>query len=157
MTEIDKKNLNIWHKLYERWIISAKKIKNDNTLADGVNISEEIDIEKEIWSCALEFKNNGIELPESMAKFKSYTKSYKEIYKELASENSSTESESIDETGKKITRPVNPEIATQRQNLHIRYYELREKSEFKKNKCLEILHSEFPQWTVSTIETYLKK
>ena len=156
MTEIDI-NLNKWQKLYQSWITSAKNIKNDNTLIDDVNISELLDIEKDIWSLALEFKESGIELPESMAQFKSYDDRYEEICSELTNEISSAESESIDETGKKITRPVNPEIATQRQNLHIRYYELREKSEFKKNKCLEILHSEFPQWTVSTIETYLKK
>ena len=156
MTEIDS-NSNRWLKLYQSWIVAAKNIKNDDTLADNANISELLDIENEIWSLALEFKEADIELPESMAQFKSYDDRYEEICSELTNEISSAESESIDETGKKITRPVNPEIATQRQNLHIRYYELREKSEFKKNKCLEILHSEFPQWTVSTIETYLKK
>ena len=55
MIEIDI-NLNKWQKLYQSWITSAKNIKNDNTLADDANISELLDIEKEIWSLVLEFK-----------------------------------------------------------------------------------------------------
>ena len=156
MIEIDI-NLNKWQKLYQSWITSAKNIKNDNTLIDDANISELLDIEKEIWSLALEFKEAGIELPESMAQFKSYVDRYNEICSELTNESSSAESDSIDESDKKVTRPIDPEIATNRKNLNIRYLELKDRIGYTKKKCLEMLSDEFPQWTVSTIETYLKK
>ena len=155
MIEIDI-NLNKWQKLYQSWIASAKNIKNDNTLADNANISELLDIEKEIWSLALEFKEAGIELPESMAKFKSYTVFYNEICSNLT-EIETAESDSLDESDKKVTRPIDPEIATNRKNLNIRYLELKDRIGYTKKKCLEMLSDEFPQWTVSTIETYLKK
>ena len=149
MTEIDS-NSNRWLKLYQSWIVAAKNIKNDDTLADNANISELLDIEKEIWSLALEFKEAGIELPESMAKFKSYTVFYNEICSNLP------EIETA-ESDKKVTRPIDPEVATNRKNLNIRYLELKDRIGYTKKKCLEILTAEFPQWTVSTIETYLKK
>ena len=44
MTEIDS-NSNRWLKLYQSWIVAAKNIKNDDTLADNANISELLDIE----------------------------------------------------------------------------------------------------------------
>ena len=157
MTEIDDKSLSLWHNLYERWLVSAKEIKNDNTLSDDANISELLDIEKEIWSLALELKESGIELPESMARFKTYTVFYNEICSELKNEISSAESDAIDESDKKVTRPIDPEVATNRKNLNIRYLELKDRIDYTKKKCLEILTAEFPQWTVSTIETYLKK
>ena len=47
MTEIDS-NSNRWLKLYQSWIVAAKNIKNDDTLADNANISELLDIEKSI-------------------------------------------------------------------------------------------------------------
>ena len=156
MTEIDS-NSNRWLKLYQSWIVAAKNIKNDDTLVDNANISELLDIENEIWSLALEFKEAGIELPESMAQFKSYVDLYNEICSELKNELSSTESDSIDESDKKVTRPIDPKIATNRKNLNIRYYELKDTRGLTKKKCLEILAAEFPQWTISTIETYLKK
>ena len=156
MTEIDS-NSNRWLKLYQSWIVAAKNIKNDDTLVDNANISELLDIENEIWSLALEFKEAGIELPESMAQFKSYVDLYNEICSELKNEISSAESDAIDESDKKVTRPIDPKIATNRKNLNIRYYELKDTRGFTKKKCLEMLSDEFPQWTVSTIETYLKK
>ena len=52
MTEIDNKSLSFWHNLYEHWLVSAKEIKNDKTLADDANISELLDIENEILSLA---------------------------------------------------------------------------------------------------------
>ena len=149
MIEIDI-NLNKWQKIYQSWIASAKNIKNDNTLIDDANISELLDIEKDIWSLALEFKESGIELPESMAKFKSYTVFYNEICSNLP------EIETA-ESDKKVTRPIDPEVATNRKNLNIRYLELKDRIGYTKKKCLEILTAEFPQWTVSTIETYLNK
>jgi len=78
MTEIDNNNLSLWHNLYERWLDSAKEIKNDNTLSDDANISELLDIEKEIWSLALDFKEADAEFPESMKTFKPYEKLYEE-------------------------------------------------------------------------------
>ena len=78
MTEIDNNNLSLWHNLYERWLVSAKEIKNDNTLSDDANISELLDIEKEIWSLALDFKEADVEFPESMQTFKPYEKLYEE-------------------------------------------------------------------------------
>jgi len=77
MIEIDI-NLNKWQKLYQSWITSAKNIKNDNTLIDDANISELLDIEKEIWSLALDFKEADVEFPESMQTFKPYEKLYEE-------------------------------------------------------------------------------
>ena len=112
---------------------------------------------KKKWSLALEFKEAGIELPESMAQFKSYVDLYNEICSELKNEISSAESDAIDESDKKVTRPIDPKIATNRKNLNIRYFELKDTRGFTKKKCLEILSDEFPQWTTSTIETYLKK
>ena len=156
MIEIDI-NLNKWQKIYQSWIAYAKNIKNDNTLFDNANISELLDIEKKIWSLALEFKEAGIELPESMAQFKSYVVRYNEICSELTNEGSSAESDSFDEPYKIVTRPIDPEVATNRKNLNIRYLELKDRRGLTKKKCLEMLSDEFPQWTVSTIETYLKK
>ena len=49
MIEIDI-NLNKWQKLYQSWIVAAKNIKNDDTLADNANISELLDIEKKMVS-----------------------------------------------------------------------------------------------------------
>ena len=92
-----------------------------------------------------------------MAQFKSYVDRYNEICSELTNESSSAESDSIDESDKKVTRPIDPEVATNRKNLNIRYFELKDTRGFTKKKCLEMLSDEFPQWTVSTIETYLKK
>ena len=85
-----------------------------------------------------------------MAKFKSYTVFYNEICSNLP------EIETV-ESDKKVTRPIDPEVATNRKNLNIRYLELKDRRGFTKKKCLEMLSDEFPQWTVSTIETYLKK
>ena len=78
MTEIDDKYLSLWDNLHMRWLVCAKEIKNDNLLSDDLNISKLIDIEKEIWSLGLEFEESGIELPESMKRFKPYIKLYEE-------------------------------------------------------------------------------
>ena len=81
-----------------------------------------------------------------MEDFKPFLERYHEICSELPN--------NVD---KRITRPKNPKVAKQIQKLHIRYLVLKDKKGYTKKKCLEILAAEFPQWAVSTIETYLKK
>ena len=92
------------------------------------------------------FTTVGIELPKAMEDFKPFLERYHEICSELPN--------NVD---KRITRPKNPKVAKQIQKLHIRYLVLKDKKGYIKKKCLEILAAEFPQWAVSTIETYLKK
>ena len=58
---------------------------------------------------------------------------------------------------KKKTRPKDLKRDKNNQKLQKRYYELSMKKGLKKNKCLDILEKEFPYWSRSTIETYLKR
>ena len=58
---------------------------------------------------------------------------------------------------KKKTKPKDPKLGARKQRLRKRFYELREIEELTKDKSLKILHEEFPRWSRSTIETYLKK
>ena len=58
---------------------------------------------------------------------------------------------------KEKTRPKDPKRDKNIQKLRKRYYEFREKKGLKKDKCLDILETEFPFWSRSTIVTYLKK
>ena len=146
MTEIDNKSLSFWHNLYKRWLVSATKIIKVDTFSDDTDISELLDIENEISTCINAFTTVGIELPKAMEDFKPFLERYNEICSELPN--------NVD---KRITRPKNPKVAKQIQKLHIRYLVLKDKKGYTKKKCLEILAAEFPQWTVSTIETYLKK
>ena len=54
-------------------------------------------------------------------------------------------------------RPKSPDTEKRMKLLHSRFYELSEKDGLKISKCLEKLVEEFPEWTKSTIQTYLKK
>ena len=58
---------------------------------------------------------------------------------------------------KNKTRPKDPKLGARKLRLSKRYYELHFIEGLKKDKCLKILHEEFPPWSRSTIETYLKK
>ena len=78
MTEIDNKSLSLWEALHRKWYNTIQSINLDGTLVDDANISELLDIEKEIWSLILEFKEADVELPESMKRFKPYIKLYEE-------------------------------------------------------------------------------
>ena len=68
-----------------------------------------------------------------------------------------TESNSDAAKPRKNTRPKDPNRQEKIQKLHIRYFELNNKQGLKKDKCLDILEKEFPDWTKSTISTYLKR
>ena len=72
MTEIDEKSLSLWEALHRKWYNTIQSINLDGTLVDDANISELLDIEKEIWSLILEFKEADVELPESMKTFKPF-------------------------------------------------------------------------------------
>ena len=54
-------------------------------------------------------------------------------------------------------RPKNLKIQKRKKLLQTRFYDLSKKKGLKTPKCLEILVKEFPEWTKSTIQTYLKK
>ena len=58
---------------------------------------------------------------------------------------------------KKKTRPKDPKRDKNIQKLRKRYHELRDKKGLKRDKCLDMLETEFPFWSRSTIETYLKR
>jgi len=58
---------------------------------------------------------------------------------------------------KKTTRPKDPEAAKEKKRLNVKYLELKDTKGLDKDTCLDILEKEFPDWTRSTIETYIKK
>ena len=57
----------------------------------------------------------------------------------------------------KILVTKNPQVEEKRKQLNLRYFKLKDNKEYTKSRCLDILEKEFPNWTRSTIETYLKK
>ena len=60
-------------------VTSIEKLKKkENFTKKKVITSIDIDIEKKIWSCVLDFKEADVEFPESMQTFKPYEKVYEE-------------------------------------------------------------------------------
>jgi len=85
-----------WSELHKRWCELAELINRDGTFSDDANILELIDIEKKIWSCVLDFKEAGIESPETMKTFKPYLNLYEEILTKQNKINSTAAIENIE-------------------------------------------------------------
>ena len=96
MTDATNLNEERWTKLHNRWSELFQLINLDGTFSDDANISELIDIEKKIWSCVLDFKEAGVEFPESMKTFKPYDKLYEEQLANRHKNISTTDNENIE-------------------------------------------------------------
>ena len=72
-----RKLINKWNELHLKWCDAVQLIKLDDTLGDNSNISDMLELENAIWNLACEFKDNQIDLPDSMQNFKTFLVRFK--------------------------------------------------------------------------------
>ena len=148
--------INTWNELHLKWCDAVQLIKLDDTLGDNSNISDMLELENAIWNLACDFKDNQIDLPDSMQNFKTFLVRYNEVRSQPLEASSIEEikKESLNKGG----RPKDIKKAKLKAKLCQEYYKLREEKGFNRNKALELLSKDkrFSIWTKSTIETYLK-
>ena len=120
---------------YNDWLELAQVIKFDRSSADKLLISKIREIEDEIKSVL-----------EDNRSFYDFMTNWEPLSKE-----------NIDQYNpKQETRKKDPEVEFSKMKLRKRDFKLKEEG-FTSKKRKEILAKEFPKWTISTIETYLKR
>ena len=126
--------------IYKEWFLLAKEVKFDDSEKDDVKLGRLRDIEFDIDSY---FENRGEDISDEFEWIKTWSPLSKE--------------EKLKIQEKQGGRPKSLHTEEQKTRLRKRYYHLIDKIGHSKTKCLEILKEEFPFWSISTIDTYLKR
>ena len=126
--------------IYKEWFLLAKEVKFDDSEKDDVKLCRLRDIEFDIDGY---FEERGQDVSAEFEWIK--------IWSPLSKE------EKLKIKEKQGGRPKSLHTAEQKTRLRKRYYHLIDKIGHSKTKCLEILKDEFSLWSISTIDTYLKR
>lgn len=127
--------------IYKEWQLLKKEIKFDDSQKDSIKLCRLRKIEYDIDNY---FEDRGSDISD---KFE-WTQSWSPLTKE--------EKRKLQEN--QGGRPKDTHLEETKARLRKRYYHLKNNIGYSKKKCLEVLHNdEFPQWSISTIETHLKR
>jgi len=127
-------------KIYEEWQLLKKEIKFDDSEKDNIKLNRLREIEYDIDNY---FEQHGSDLSDKFEWMQSWSPLTKEEKRKLQENQGG--------------RPKSLHTEEQKARLRKRYYHLIDKIGSSKIKCLEILKEEFPFWSISTIDTYLKR
>ena len=127
-------------KIYEEWQLLKKEIKFDDSEKDNIKLNRLREIEYDIDNY---FEQHGSDLSDKFEWMQSWSPLTKEEKRKLQENQGG--------------RPKSLHTEEQKARLRKRYYNLIDKIASSKIKCLEILKEEFPFWSISTIDTYLKR
>ena len=128
--------------LHSEWELLSREIKFNDTEKDNVKIRRIRDIEFEIDEYYSSRSIRECDYPTGFDWLKSWTPLSKQKKLELQK--------------KQGGRPKDLYIAEQKAKLRTLDLKLRQKG-WSSKQCLKELQKNFPQWTTSTIETYIKK
>ena len=124
---------------FNEWVLLKKEIKFDDSETDDIKINRLRSLEFEIDSY---IEDHATDSPYQFEWMRAWSPLTKEEKRNLQKNQGG--------------RPKNLLLEETKERLRKRYYQLKNKAGHSKKDCLNRLHKEFPQWTISTIETYLK-
>ena len=125
--------------IYKEWQLLKKEIKFDDSKKDNIKLNRLREIEYDIDNY---FEERGNDISDKFEWLRSWSPLTKEEKRALQKNQGG--------------RPKNTHTEERKARLRKRYYHLKNNIGYSKNKCLKMLHAEFSQWSVSTIETYIK-
>ena len=127
--------------IYKEWQLLKKEIKFDDSEKDNIKLNRIHEIEYDIDNY---FEQYGNDISDKFDWMQSWSPLTKEEKRKLQENQGG--------------RPKDAHTDETKARLRKRYYHLKNNIGYSKDKCLKILHNdEFSQWSISTIETHLKR